>query len=55
MMTTAVRAEKHIDKIAMHMMYEYDKRLKYNGSYMDSDPKMVRAFLEDYYNSEAST
>lgn len=53
-MTTAVRAEKHIDKIAMHMMYEYDKRLKYNGSYLHSDPKMVRAFLEEYYNSEIS-
>lgn len=52
-MKTALKAERHIDRLAEMEMYKYDKRLRFLGSYKDADNKDANKFLSDYYsNSE---
>jgi Zn-dependent peptidase ImmA (M78 family) len=45
----ALKAEKWCDRWAMHELYQYDKRIRYLGSYLDADDKESREFLKKYY------
>jgi hypothetical protein len=44
-----VKVERWVDREAQNLLYNYDRRVRYLGAYLDETTEELRKFLEKYY------